>query len=707
MSTLAPFNIKLINPDEYIERKGCLPVTVHAMFESSTERFHPDGLFSEVIFGQMGSKDRFVRRGYIDLHTQIITPHLYVQLITLKSYYKDILAGKQYAYFDKELHDLVRTTRDDPHGDTGFSFFIQNLPNIKFTKSESPLRNDKISIMEKFKSYLLVSRYLILPAAVRDVKMKDGRPESEAINKLYLAVLSLSQAIPAGSGNDPIFDSIRYQLQNKVLEVYDYIRNIMEGKHGFSQGKYAQRDIVYGTRNVITGAPISRTPSPTSASTFKVDEIELPLFQGMKNIVPKMVHILSSVFMLHIFDAQSGRITAVNPKTLVTEYVDVDQEDLKLFTTNAGIEKLINNFRNIENNFDPISIKLKTPVKIDGELITHYYLFMVYDTGDRISTFRDLSVFAQMYSKISRYRDDNPYVHVLNEYNKNDFVIVGSSAYRAVGMKITPEDLDVVLSIPMYNEFVAKAKEDGLPPDDVGEYEFSFGDVVVHTKNKWYKIETEEAWNDFYTNNSILIGEHRYASPALLAKEAAATPPDQIRMKDKRKLEYLKEIVYDPACVRPMTWIEMFYMSCYSANIGVHYTGTRYPVVNLQGISVYKGHIMSTEPSRQVTTFTINGEPERLLPDYPKLGCTVKSSASLHPAVLGRYDADHDGDTISTIALLSDEANKEIENYLNDVSSVIDNTGNIIYGLSGGGKDVIVKFALFFCTYHQLSNSEK
>lgn len=89
MAPRDPFNITILDPEEFIERKGCLPVTVHSMYEPSTSRFHPDGLFSEVIFGQVGTPERLTKRGYIDLHTTIITPHLYKQLLTLKGYYKD------------------------------------------------------------------------------------------------------------------------------------------------------------------------------------------------------------------------------------------------------------------------------------------------------------------------------------------------------------------------------------------------------------------------------------------------------------------------------------------------------------------------------------------------------------------------------------------------------------------------------------------
>ena len=94
---LPPFNISIIDPKEYIPRKGLLPVTDHAIFELNTRRFHPEGFFSEVIFGQIGSRDRLMKKGYIDLKTEIINPHLFRQLVTLKGFYQDILSSKTYA----------------------------------------------------------------------------------------------------------------------------------------------------------------------------------------------------------------------------------------------------------------------------------------------------------------------------------------------------------------------------------------------------------------------------------------------------------------------------------------------------------------------------------------------------------------------------------------------------------------------------------
>ena len=204
MAKLAPFNITMINPDEYIERKQCLPVTSHAVYESSTERFHPDGLYSEVIFGQLGSRERLIRRGFMYLRTTLVSPHLYRQIMTLKGFYQDIASGKQYAYFDPTTKDFVRTIRDDPNSDTGYQFFISHLLEINFARTESAQRNDKIELINKYKDRLFITKFIILPAALRDVRIHNGRPESEKINKLYLNLLSLTKSLPDNGTDDPI-----------------------------------------------------------------------------------------------------------------------------------------------------------------------------------------------------------------------------------------------------------------------------------------------------------------------------------------------------------------------------------------------------------------------------------------------------------------------------------------------------------------------
>ena len=96
-----PFNIKVMDVDDFIQEVGARPVTSLAIHTPSSTEFHPDGLFSEEIFGMIGSEERLKTAfGYIELNTVILAPVIYRHLVKLSAFYEDIMAGKSYAIFD-------------------------------------------------------------------------------------------------------------------------------------------------------------------------------------------------------------------------------------------------------------------------------------------------------------------------------------------------------------------------------------------------------------------------------------------------------------------------------------------------------------------------------------------------------------------------------------------------------------------------------
>lgn len=650
MEKLKPFNVSIIDPDEYIQRKECLPITSYAMYESSTERFDPDGLYSEVIFGQLGSKERFIRRGYIDLHTKLITPHLYKQIVTLKSYYKEVLAGKQYAYYDKNLKDLVRTTKDDPNGDTGYQFFCSVYPKLKFSETDSTKRSTKIELLDKYADRIFMSKYIVIPAAIRDVKIKDGRPESEAINKLYLGLLSLASAIPPEAGEDVVYDAIRYQMQLKVQQIYEYILNILNGKTGFNQAKYARRSIVYGSRNVITAPQMIRVQSPTSPNMMKADELEIPTFQALKALTPVAINRLLTFFTIRF--SGTSVIPVINSKTLNIEMRKIDENEIKKYTTSDGLNEFINDMRDIHLHHKPFTLKLdKSEVYETG---TEFYPFMVYDRGEHIYQFTDIAAFKDAYPKVSRYRDDNDKLRIMETYDIHDYVIDGTGALYAFGMNIVPEDVDVILSPASYTSFVEFAKSKGVEADKLGEYELVVDGIDIHTKNNCYGVKTQAEWDKFITNDVTIIGTHQYVKPEVLAGRYRAMAGRPDRLKDKRKLEFFEDIIYDPSKVRPLTYIELSYIVAHIASVNKHFLTTRYPVLNAYNLVPYKGKIMSTVPSRCIKYHlkpdAIGKNDEYvILPEYPVLNASTKQSLSVHPTALGRLGGDHDGMIYSMI----------------------------------------------------------
>lgn len=633
----SPFNVRILNPDEYIPIRNCLPVTSFAMYESSTTNFHPDGLFSEVIFGQVGSSSRLIRRGYIDLRTEVITPHLFKQIISMKkTLYTGIMKGDTYAVFDNTLKDFVKTTINDPKANTGFQFFMENIKKVKFAYTDSVQRANKIKLIDKYRDEMFINKYIVLPAGVRDVRIKNGRPSSEAINKLYLALLSETEALPDANTVDPLFDPIRYRIQLKLVEIYDYIDNLMSGKKGFASGKYAARDVVYSNRNVITAALMNNAPSADSKRVFSIDEVEVPLFQAMKGAVPLIANKMLNSFFDQVFSIDQNEAYLINTKTLDLELSHIEDDELRKFTSFDGMEKIIDDFRNREIQFSPVKIKTTT----ENGKVEYKYLSLVYDDGINIHLFRNKYDFEQQFAHPEKYTDDLKALSILDNLNLDpeDYIIEGSCACYAQGMDIDPTDMDI---IPNHKACTILSELPDKQEDKFGDFTVVVSGIELHVKRNLFKITDDKSFDKFKSTSSITIGKHSYLKASVLL----ARYQELNRITDKRKIEFLKSRVFDPTNVRPITYAEMCYLSTYFALRDKHATATRYPVLNLQNLVVYKIHLMSTAVSREVRLFMGSTLTYETLPEYPRLDSPVRAAMSLHPATLALYGADHDGMT--------------------------------------------------------------
>lgn len=383
----APFNIRVMDVDAFVRDHHALPVTTGMIQEPSSNRFHPDGLYSEEIFGPLGSEERMTQFGYINLHTEIITPPVYVNLIKLGSHFEDIMAGRAYGVWDPVAKTITRVIGDPesvPGADTGFTFFLSHFPEMEFERTKSLVRDTKVDLLDKYRTISLITKCLVEPAGMRDISQDaNGRMIQDDQNKLYATLIAYAQGIPPGAKSS-LYDPLRYQIQCKVVEIYNYFNNFLSGKRGFIQGSYASRRIACGTRNVIAAATLTAS-TPDDPQMLKVDETRVGLFQTLKAFQPLMSYGFRTLFTSHIFgeDGTALNVPLTNPKTLALEYVAISDEERKKFTTSDGVGAWINRFRNTDVRFKPITVK--------GEDGKYYYLCMVYDTGDSICFFRTLT----------------------------------------------------------------------------------------------------------------------------------------------------------------------------------------------------------------------------------------------------------------------------------------------------------------------------
>jgi hypothetical protein len=376
---MKPLSIAIMNIDTYIKENNILEVTSPFIRESSSTNLHPDGLFSERIFGEIASPGRLITFGYIDLHTKIIPPRLFRTILKLKGLYEEILTGKAHAVFDPIAKDFLKAKLGDEQAKTGYSFFVKHLPDIEYKSTGSITRDTKIKVLEQYKDRLFMSKYLVLPAGLRDISDVGGRSSTEEINKLYGSLLRLSKVMPIDGSDNPIYDNVRMSIQRKAFEIYEYIKNIVEGKTGFFQKKYGARNIALGTRNVISASD-TNAMSPTHPQAIKANETMVPLFQAMKMFQPLVVYQLRTVFLNQILEEGAAQISAIDPATNKLQYISVDISEKDKFMTSEGLVNFINSYRDTSTRHDPVTVT--------DEQGKEYYLYQTYREGSNFYLIR-------------------------------------------------------------------------------------------------------------------------------------------------------------------------------------------------------------------------------------------------------------------------------------------------------------------------------
>lgn len=345
------------------------PVRALDIFEGGPEKFHEDGLFSTSIFGRVGSDDRDRRFSYIDIKASIFHPFIFQQLVALKGLYGGLMQGKAYAIWDASEKDFVAS--DELNGQTGYAFFFDHWMQIQFKGTGSPQRDERIKLIEKFRNRATVNKVLVMPAGLRDVEIDEsGRRREGEINEFYRSMIATSNSIGTTSDvNNPILNNSRYSLQIAFNKVFDFIIDQVSGKGGFIQNKWGSRNLIGGTRNVITAMDTSASQLGMPNSP-KQNNTVLGLFQALKGAIPLVKYCLLTGVVGRAFQTTDGVAYLVDKVTMQPVQIRVNPTVRDRWATTNGLDSLINFMR------EP-SVRHR-PVEIEG-----HYLALIYRPKDR------------------------------------------------------------------------------------------------------------------------------------------------------------------------------------------------------------------------------------------------------------------------------------------------------------------------------------
>lgn len=353
-----PFNIDLITVKEQDLIK--MNQVKDAQIFDNSNNFHQEGLFSTTIFGNISTEYRKRTFAYIDLKIEILHPLIYYAIITLKSFYKNILSGSTLAEWDDKSKQFIKSNSDK--SDTGYNFFMTYITELKFEETESEKRHFLIELFNKaIKENKYKLRYLlVLPAGLRDYTIdSNGKPQEDEINTFYRKLISQSNLIdPIIAKKTPkIYDNLAFSLQNTTLDLFEYIKSLLEGKSKLILGKWLTRKIFNSTRNVLSSY-IEKSTNIDDQNRLKFNEALIGLHQFIRCLVPKSIYEIKNKYIKDIFVENNSFAYLTNAKTLKKEEVlnSHIQKDYDNWTSPDGIEKIIASFGNLDIRHSPITL---------------------------------------------------------------------------------------------------------------------------------------------------------------------------------------------------------------------------------------------------------------------------------------------------------------------------------------------------------------
>jgi len=348
--------------ERFVQRKKIQPITSSKYYEGSGRNsLNKKGLFSEEIFGRMGSRDRKKTYGYINLKLDFIHPEVYRILTSINTDLTKLIIGKENYILDNN-NNLVQ---DDENGKSGVFYFIQIINNINWDniKTEKPKH---IRFIKENKDKLLINKLVILPAGFRDIQItKTGKQfiQYGEINKTYSTLINQTEML---SDDLDLFDeelmgSLYKSIQRNLINVNTWIKSKIKGKHGMIRGGMLKKSVDYSARLVIV---------PDNNLDFGY--IGLPWQVCMKLFEPFFIHYV-------LKQDRDNLLKAVIQKFIGIEE-DIDINDIKKF-----VKKVNESPRDMDNM--TVNVLKETMEKVTADRVVIYKRDPVENRDSYISNY--------------------------------------------------------------------------------------------------------------------------------------------------------------------------------------------------------------------------------------------------------------------------------------------------------------------------------
>ncbi len=276
--------ISVIDADKFIKNNALKgPVTSPQLFMGKTTSFHPQGLFSEEIFGMEGSPEVKEAMSWIDLNCQAIHPGIYDILSKrIERKINLVLSGES----SFEMNEQGELEEQDEGSISGFSDFSKNINQIKFRKTGDGGERDRIvdMIHSNIESELFFTdKLLVISPGNRPVSVGEDQRDVmvDELNEIYQRVIILSNQIKGVSGT--MFDIMSFKMQLILKDLFDFVKTKVAKKHGIIRNLMLGKRVDFSARAVIT-------PNPK----LRLGEVGIPLIMACSIFEPHMLYALAN-----------------------------------------------------------------------------------------------------------------------------------------------------------------------------------------------------------------------------------------------------------------------------------------------------------------------------------------------------------------------------------------------------------------------------
>jgi hypothetical protein len=196
--------------------------------------------------------------------------------------------------------------------------------------------------VNKYREKALIDKFVVMPAGLRDYTLdENNQPSEDEINTLYRKVLSLAGVIGTVDSklNAEYFNNMRFQLQIACNEIFEYIKNLLEGKSKLVLGKWAGRKTFHSTRNVITSY-VSKNKKLFGPNHVSTNQTVVGLYQFLRATLPLSIKNVRDGYMTKVFSGPNTPMMLTDKKTLKKVIVPIDGKEYDKWMTNEGLEKV-------------------------------------------------------------------------------------------------------------------------------------------------------------------------------------------------------------------------------------------------------------------------------------------------------------------------------------------------------------------------------